>query len=125
MLQLLLTIISAIGAFCAFYLLGSSRQKDKDEKAMNEYKSKAEAEIRASKQETAQAEANERKSETEQEILKGTAHIITNPVIREKSDVDLQDMARKVETEEEVQDFLDAIKADAEKRAEEMGRRYE
>ena len=147
MYQIILTIISALGAFCAFYLLGSKRQKEKDERTLNEYKAEAETVIRESKQETAEAKAKEQRSETERTILQGTARIIRNPVIRPKTEdpvepasaepkteepviesFDYKEAERKAEeaeTDDDVFSFLDALRSDSDKRAEELGRRYE
>lgn len=145
MYQIILTIISALGAFCAFYLLGSSRQKDKDERTLKEYKAEAEAVILKSKQETAEAKAKEEKSETERTILNETAKIVRNPVIREKGaepktvnelvknaaeefkarNAELRRQTEEVETEDDALDVLDAMKADSDRRAEVLGRRYE
>ena len=147
MYQIILTIVSALGAFCAFYLLGSKRQKDKDERTLKEYKAEAEAVIRETKQETAEAKANEQRSATERTILQGTARIVRNPVIRPKTEdhvvqtsaepatekpviesFDYKEAERKVEqteSDDDVFSFLDALRSDSEKRAEDLGRRYE
>lgn len=79
MYQIILTIISALGAFCAFYLLGSSRQKDKDEKTLKEYKAEAEAVIRSESQKTAKAEAEKTKADIEKYLMSKAVKIITEP----------------------------------------------
>jgi len=142
MYQIILTIISALGAFCAFYLLGSSRQKDKDEKTLKEYKAEAEAVIRSESQKTAKAEAEKTKADIEKYLMSKAVKIITEPATEYVKDFgepteteevsssqehneELREMAEEAETEDDAMDVLKAMKADSERRAEELRRRYE
>ena len=139
MYQIILTIISALGAFCAFYLLGSSRQKDKDEKTLKEYKAEAEAVIRSESQKTAKAEAEKTKADIEKYLMSKAVKIITEPAPEytdtygemtstgssQEHNEELREMAEEAETEEDAMDVLKAMKADSERRAEELRRRYE
>ena len=123
MYQIILTIISALGAFCAFYLLGSSRQKDKDEKTLKEYKAEAEAVIRSESQKTAKAEAEKTKADIEKYLMSKAVKIITEPAPDHNEE--LREMAGEAETEDDALDVLKAMQADSERRAEKLREHYE
>ena len=123
-MKTILTIIGAIGAFFAFFLLGASRQKGKDEKTMKEYKAETEAAIRSVNQEAAKAEADKAKADVERYIMKKTVQIVTDPIV-ENHNEELEKQAEKVTTDEEALDVLKAMQADSQRRAEELSKRYE
>lgn len=123
MYQIILTIIAAFGAFCAFYLLGSSRQKDKDDKTLREYKTETEAVIRATNQKAADAQAEKNKAVIEKNLMKQVLDIVSSNV--ESDDEELEEMAENAETDEECADVLKAMQADSQRRAEELEKRYE
>ena len=139
MYQIILTIISALGAFCAFYLLGSSRQKDKDEKTLKEYKAEAEAVIRSESQKTAKAEAEKTKADIEKYLMSKAVKIITEPAPEyteaygemtstgssQEHNEELRVMAEEAETEDVALDVLKAMQADSERRAEKLREHYE
>ena len=123
MYQIILTIIAAFGAFCAFYLLGSSRQKDKDDKTLREYKTETEAVIRATNQKAADAQAEKNKAVIEKNLMKQVLDIVSSNV--ESDDEELEEMAENAETDEECADVLKAMQTDSQRRAEELEKRYE
>ena len=123
MYQIILTIISALGAFCAFYLLGSSRQKDKDEKTLKEYKAEAEAVIRSESQKTAKAEAEKTKADIEKFLMSKAVKIITES--SSDNNEELRDMAEEAETEDDALEVMKAMQADSQRRADNLEQRYE
>ena len=123
MFQTILTIISALGAFCAFYLLGSSRQKAKDDRTLKEYRTEAEAVIRTESQKTAEAEAKQAKADVERYLMSKAVDIVTSEP--ESHNEELRGMAEEAKTETDYLDTLKKMQEDSRRRVEELGRRYE
>ena len=124
MFQIILTIIGAIFGFSTFYLLGTSRQKAKDDKTMKEYKAETEAVIRDTNRKAAEAEAEKTKAQIEKIIMGKTVEVVEKPVTESRNE-ELLEQAKEAKTDDAVVDVLQAMKADSERRAEEIGRRYE
>ena len=123
-MNVILTIISAIAAFCCAVLIGSNRQKAKDDRKLKEYKTEAEAAIRESNREAAKAKAEEKRTVRENDLLKEAVNIVRQTVAQD-GNVELEEKVKDIEDDSEAIEILNAMKADSERRAEELGRRYE
>ena len=124
MYQIILTILSVLFGFSTFYLLGSSRQKAKDDRTLKEYKTETEAVIRDVNRKTAEAQAEKTKSDIEKNLMKETVTIITKPAPESRNE-ELREQAEMAETDDDVRNVLKAMQEDSQRRAEELGRRYE
>jgi len=122
----ILTILGILVAIVAGVLLGSKRQKAKDEKVLEEYKTETEAVIRTINQKAAEARVETKKADTEKKIMQETVKIVVkDPPVVKQHEVEPEKVAESVVTEEDSMEALKAMQEDSASRAEELGRRYE
>lgn len=90
--QIILTIICGIGAFSVTYLLGSMRQKEKDDRELRSVKAEAETIIADAKRETAKEKADKERASAEKEsilvakdIINGDSPITDTPELKKRT----------------------------------------
>lgn len=117
--QIILTIICGIGAFSATYLLGSMRQKERDDRELRSVKAEAETIIADAKRESAKLKADKERTSAEKESIL-VAKDIANSDSPKTDNPELKKKALEAMSDEELVETMKELIESSVKRAEEV-----
>lgn len=118
--QIILTIICGFGAFSVTYLLGSAKQKEKDEKQLRTYRAEAEEQIADINRERAKAETEFQRIQAEKELVVEASKIVKANIFESSNNEDLKQQVLEAKTESDVKASIADIIKDSQSRAKEV-----